>query len=57
MMPLGATADGPSFVFLNLGHWDLFEIWYLVLGIFVKQIVFAKLVIYRDRSLGHRLES
>jgi len=20
---------------LNLGHWDLFEIWFLVLGIFI----------------------
>jgi hypothetical protein len=24
------------FGILNLGHWDLFEIWFLVLGIFVK---------------------
>jgi hypothetical protein len=25
----------PLFGFLNLGHWDLFGIWYLVLGIFM----------------------
>ena len=24
-----------SFGILNFGHWDLFEIWFLVLGIFV----------------------
>jgi len=23
------------FGILNLGHWDLFEIWFLVLGIFI----------------------
>jgi len=37
------------FEFLNLGHWDLFEIWYLVLGIFVifaKRVILAILVIY-----------
>jgi hypothetical protein len=30
---------------LNLGHWNLFEIWFLVLGIFtifIKQVIFAK---------------
>jgi len=25
----------PLFGILNLGHWDLFEIWFLVLGIFI----------------------
>ena len=51
MMPLGAMADG-SFVWSAAGgldHWDLVEIWYLVLGIFmifVKRVTFAKLVIY-----------
>jgi hypothetical protein len=37
---------------LNLGHWDLFEIWYLVLGIFlifVKQAVFVKIAIYLSK--------
>jgi hypothetical protein len=24
---------------LNLGHWDLFEIWFLVLGISIKQVI------------------
>jgi hypothetical protein len=37
------------FEFLNLGHWDLFGIWYLVLEIFiifVERVIFARLVIY-----------
>jgi hypothetical protein len=34
MMPLSATADGSFCLnFLNLGHWDLFGIWDLMLGI------------------------
>jgi hypothetical protein len=35
MMPLVQWRADPMFGFLNLGHWDLFEIWYLVLGIFL----------------------
>ena len=36
MMPLGAIEEGiPLFGFLNLGHWNLFDIWYLVFGIFM----------------------
>jgi hypothetical protein len=41
LRPLGAKAGG-FFVWSalgGLGHWDLFEIWYLVLGIFM---VFVK---------------
>jgi hypothetical protein len=37
------------FGILNLGHWNLFEIWFLVLGIsmvFTKQIIFVKSVNY-----------
>ena len=45
MIQLDATIDG-LFVILNLGHWDLFEIWILVLGIFIifiKQVTFYKI--------------
>jgi len=37
MMPVGTTAVYRSFVwnFEFWGHWDLFEIWILVLGIFM----------------------
>jgi len=31
------------FGILNLGYWDLFEIWFLMLGIFV---IFIKLLIF-----------
>ena len=36
-IPMGAILDGPLGLFgiLNLGYWDLFEIWILVLGIFM----------------------
>jgi hypothetical protein len=34
MMPM-ATTDKGLFEVLNLGHWDLFEICFLVLGILV----------------------
>jgi len=37
------------FGILNLGHWDLFEIWFLVLGIFmiyIKQLTFLNSVNY-----------
>jgi len=33
MIPFDAMADDPLFGALNLGHWHLFEIWLLVLGI------------------------
>jgi hypothetical protein len=49
MMGLAQGETDPLFEFLNLGHWDLFEIWYLVLGIFmpfVERAIFIKLVIY-----------
>jgi len=32
MMALDSTEEGVVGI-LNLGHWDLFEIWFLVLGI------------------------
>jgi len=38
------------FGILKLGHWDLFEIWFLVLGIFmipIKQLIFLNSVNYR----------
>ncbi len=31
------------FGILNLGHWDLFEIWFLVLGIFM---IFTRIVAF-----------
>jgi len=37
------------FGILNLGHWDLFDIWFLVLEIFmilIKQVIFVKSVNY-----------
>ena len=40
---------------LNSGHWDLFEIWYLVLGIFLiftKQIIFVKFEGVHDLTYG-----
>ena len=42
VIQLDATVDG-LFVILNLGHWDLFEFWFLVLGFFmnfIKQVYF-----------------
>ena len=59
MVPLGAMANDPLFVFLNLGHWDLFEIWYLVLGIFIIRVpefgssvvcIGCLLLTYKNRS-------
>jgi hypothetical protein len=38
MIPMATTAK-ESFGFLNLIHWDLFELWFLVLGIFIIAIV------------------
>jgi hypothetical protein len=35
MMLLGKMKTDPQFWILNLGHWDLFVIWLLVLGIFM----------------------
>ncbi len=35
MMPLAHLKIEHLFGILNLGHWDLFEIWFLVLGIFI----------------------
>jgi hypothetical protein len=35
MMLLGTIVTDPFFGILNLDPWDLFEIWYLVLGIFI----------------------
>jgi len=41
---------GPLFGILNLGHWNLFEIWFLMLGIFIiylsKQISSIQLIFY-----------
>jgi hypothetical protein len=34
MTPMVTTAK-ELFGILNLNHWDLFEIWFLVLGIFI----------------------
>jgi len=33
MISLGALVNGSFVGILNLAHWDLFEIWFLVLGI------------------------
>jgi hypothetical protein len=38
MMPM-ATAAKNLFGILNLNHWDLLDIWILVLGIFIFAIV------------------
>jgi len=41
MMPLGTTVDGLFVWNFNFGHCDLFENWFLVLGIlmiFIKQL-------------------
>jgi hypothetical protein len=49
MMQLASTVDGFMFEILNLDHCDFFEIWFLVLGIYViivKQISFTKSVNY-----------
>jgi hypothetical protein len=49
MMPLTQWQTGLLFGFLKLDHWDLFEIWYLVLGIFmifIQRVIFAKLGAY-----------
>jgi hypothetical protein len=43
MMPLGKYGEGSSFGILNLGHWNLFVIWFLELGIFL--IFFCQLII------------
>jgi len=43
IMMLGITVDG-SFI-LNLGHWNLFEIWFLELEIFmifIKQVILIR---------------
>jgi hypothetical protein len=48
VIQLDAPVDG-LFVILNLGPWDLFEIWFLVLVIFMiltKQTIFVKSVDY-----------
>jgi hypothetical protein len=46
MMPRG-IAVGRSFVWnFEFGHWNLFVICFLVLGIFFKQANFAKLIDY-----------
>jgi len=48
MMPLVIKIDGIiSFEILNLDHWNLFDIWLLVLGIsliFAKQVIFVNSV-------------
>ncbi len=46
LMMLGITVDG-SFV-LNLGHWNLFEIWFLELEIFM--IFIKQVILIRHRS-------
>ena len=49
MKQLGTTVKVYLFGILNLGHWDLFEIWLLELGIFmivIKQVIFVKSVKY-----------
>jgi len=38
MMPMTSAAKN-LFGILNLNHWDLFDIWILVLGIFINAIV------------------
>jgi hypothetical protein len=35
IMPFGTNVGGHLFVILNFRHWDLFEIWFLVLVIFM----------------------
>ena len=37
IMPFAQMLADHVFGILNLGHWNLFDIWFLVLGIFVKQ--------------------
>jgi hypothetical protein len=49
MMLLGATVDGLFVWNFEFGRWDLFEIWFLVIGIFmifIQQVIFAKSVKY-----------
>ena len=48
-MPFGTNAADHLFVILDFGHWDLFEIWFLVLVIFmifIKQVTFVYSVNY-----------
>ena len=46
IIPFGTNVDN-VFGILNLGHWDLFEIWCLMLGIFmIKQATFVYSINY-----------
>jgi hypothetical protein len=42
MLPMAKLQTDRLFGILNLGHWDLFEICYLVLGIFIKPLVWSQ---------------
>jgi len=51
MIPLSEKIDESiRFVILNFSHWRLFEIWFLVLGIFV---IFAYQIILLAPSGAH----
>ena len=49
---------GQVFGILNLGHWNLFEIWFLVLGIFmifIKQVPYIRPITWlNDVALRYR---
>ena len=55
MIRLRKIFKGFKFEILNFGHLDLFEIWILVLGIFlmfIKQVIFIKYVNPHDSTLA-----